>query len=174
MGGEDGGGEGGGGGGGGDVFWIYWRTPEEWASVVEAWVDDTAQKNTVLTLYELSQGEETVGAGTFRLFSLFFLFEEAPPPPPPFQLLFRSFSSLSILFFSYRSPEVMPPYKNSQVGGRKGIISKYPLMKRKTLARFVEFHGLDPELLQKALQVLVKRNKAQIFGQEDQLGVKFF
>lgn len=37
-----------------------------------------------------------------------------------------------------------------------------------------EFHGLDPELLQKALQVLVKRGKAQIFGQEDQQGVKFF
>lgn len=37
-----------------------------------------------------------------------------------------------------------------------------------------EFHGLDLDLLQKALQVLVKRNKAQIFGQEDQLGVKFF
>jgi threonine dehydrogenase-like Zn-dependent dehydrogenase len=38
----------------------------------------------------------------------------------------------------------------------------------------IEFHGLDPEILQKALQVLVKRGKAQIFGQEDQQGVKFF
>ncbi|KAI0483534.1 ESCRT-II complex subunit-domain-containing protein [Xylaria cf. heliscus] len=101
-----GGGSGGSGGGGGnnnddegDVVWVYWRTPEEWAALVEAWVDETAQKGTVLTLYELSQGEDTVGT---------------------------------------------------------------------------EFHGLDPELLQKALQVLVKRNKAQIFGQEDQLGVKFF
>ncbi|KAK5626341.1 hypothetical protein RRF57_002056 [Xylaria bambusicola] len=87
------------GGGGGDVWWVYWRTPEEWAALVEAWVDETAQKGTVLTLYELSQGEDTTGT---------------------------------------------------------------------------EFHGLDLELLQKALQVLVKRNKAQIFGQEDQLGVKFF
>ncbi|KAI1758182.1 ESCRT-II complex subunit-domain-containing protein [Xylaria castorea] len=86
-------------GAGGDVVWVYWRTPEEWAALVETWVDDTAQKGTVLTLYELNQGEDTVGT---------------------------------------------------------------------------EFHGLDPELLQKALQVLVKRNKAQIFGQEDQLGVKFF
>jgi ESCRT-II complex subunit VPS25 len=38
----------------------------------------------------------------------------------------------------------------------------------------VEFHGMDPELLQKALSVLVKRGKAQVFGQEDQQGVKFF
>ncbi|KAI0968278.1 ESCRT-II complex subunit-domain-containing protein [Xylaria arbuscula] len=83
----------------GDVVWVYWRTPEEWAALVEGWVDETAQKGTVLTLYELSQGDATTGT---------------------------------------------------------------------------EFHGLDPELLQKALQVLVKRNKAQIFGQEDQLGVKFF
>ncbi|TGJ81740.1 hypothetical protein E0Z10_g7006, partial [Xylaria hypoxylon] len=83
----------------GDVVWVYWRTPEEWAALVEAWVDETAQKGTVLTLYELSQGEDTSGT---------------------------------------------------------------------------EFHGLDLDLLQKALQVLVKRNKAQIFGQEDQLGIKFF
>ncbi|KAI0839853.1 ESCRT-II complex, vps25 subunit [Hypoxylon sp. FL0890] len=84
---------------GGDVFWIYWKTPEEWAALVEAWVEETAQKNSVLTLYELTEGEGTRGT---------------------------------------------------------------------------EFHGLDPELLQKALQVLVKRGKAQIFGQEDQQGVKFF
>jgi ESCRT-II complex subunit VPS25 len=37
-----------------------------------------------------------------------------------------------------------------------------------------EFHGLDQDLLQKALNVLVKRGKAQIFGQEDSQGVKFF
>jgi ESCRT-II complex subunit VPS25 len=38
----------------------------------------------------------------------------------------------------------------------------------------LEFHGMDPEVLQKALHVLVKRGKAQVFGQEDQQGVKFF
>lgn len=37
-----------------------------------------------------------------------------------------------------------------------------------------EFHGLDTDLLQKALNILVKRGKAQIFGQEDSQGVKFF
>ncbi|KAB5542932.1 ESCRT-II complex subunit [Coniochaeta sp. 2T2.1] len=89
----------GGGGGGGDVVWIYWRTPEEWATLIEEWVDGTAQKGTVLTLYELVEGEGTRGA---------------------------------------------------------------------------EFHGLDPDLLQKALGILVKRGKAQIFGQEDSRGVKFF
>lgn len=40
--------------------------------------------------------------------------------------------------------------------------------------RPTEFHGLDTELLQKALAILVKRGKAQIFGQEDSQGVKFF
>lgn len=49
-------------------------------------------------------------------------------------------------------------------------------MRRDTLADGLdeEFHGLDQELLVKALNVLVKRGKAQIFGQEDSLGVKFF
>lgn len=48
---------------GGDVVWVYWRTPEEWAALVEAWVDETAQKGTVLTLYELTEGEGTRGTG---------------------------------------------------------------------------------------------------------------
>lgn len=39
---------------------------------------------------------------------------------------------------------------------------------------WIEFHGMDPELLQRALSILVKRGKAQVFGQEDQQGVKFF
>lgn len=38
----------------------------------------------------------------------------------------------------------------------------------------LDFHGLDAEILQKALAILVKRGKAQVFGQEDQQGVKFF
>lgn len=33
---------------------------------------------------------------------------------------------------------------------------------------------MDASLLQKSLQVLVKRGKAQIFGSDDSLGVKFF
>ncbi|KAI8300192.1 hypothetical protein K4K61_009956 [Colletotrichum sp. SAR11_59] len=82
-----------------DVFWVYWRTPDEWAAAIEAWIDETAQKGVVLTLYELTEGEGTRGT---------------------------------------------------------------------------DFHGLDSDLLQTALQVLVKRGKAQIFGQEDSQGVKFF
>ncbi|KAH8666320.1 ESCRT-II complex subunit-domain-containing protein [Xylariales sp. PMI_506] len=88
------------GGSDGDVHWIYWKTPEEWARELEAWVDEMGMKGTVLTLYELTEGETSLGT--------------------------------------------------------------------------VDFHGLDIDILQKALQVLVKRGKAQIFGQEDQQGVKFF
>lgn len=58
-------GGGGGGAGGGDIAWIYWRTPEEWAALVEEWVDATGQKGSVLTVYELVEGDGTVGAGTF-------------------------------------------------------------------------------------------------------------
>lgn len=48
---------------GGDVVWVYWRTPEEWAALIEGWIDETAQKGTVLTLYELTEGEGTRGTG---------------------------------------------------------------------------------------------------------------
>jgi hypothetical protein len=45
---------------------------------------------------------------------------------------------------------------------------------RRILIFSTEFHGMDLELLQKSLQVLVKRGRAQVFGQDDQQGVKFF
>ncbi|UKZ86836.1 uncharacterized protein TrAFT101_002660 [Trichoderma asperellum] len=86
-------------GGGGDVVLIYWRKPQEWAALIEAYVDETAQKGSVLTVYELTEGENTRGT---------------------------------------------------------------------------EFHGMDNGVLMKALNILVKRGKAQIFGSEDSLGVKFF
>ncbi|KAI9735238.1 MAG: hypothetical protein M1834_001828 [Cirrosporium novae-zelandiae] len=85
--------------GGKSRAWVYWKTPEEWAGVIGDWVEETGQKNTVLTLYELIEGEATISQ---------------------------------------------------------------------------EFHGMDSELLQKSLNVLVKRGKAQVFGEEDSQGVKFY
>ena len=81
-----GGGEGGerdgsGKGDAGDVYWVDWKTPEERAHDLEAWVDETAQKGVVFTLYELTEGEDTRGTGTFwpggvssYFLFLFFLF----------------------------------------------------------------------------------------------------
>lgn len=37
--------------------WIYWRRPEDWAEMLERWVDATGQKGTVLTLYELTESD---------------------------------------------------------------------------------------------------------------------
>jgi len=37
-----------------------------------------------------------------------------------------------------------------------------------------EFHGMDMEVLRKGLAVLTKQGKAQVFGTDDQQGVKFF
>ncbi|MCJ1401139.1 hypothetical protein MMC11_004351 [Xylographa trunciseda] len=79
--------------------WIWWRSVEEWGESIREWVEATGQKNTVLTLYELVEGESTVDQ---------------------------------------------------------------------------DFHGLDPEVLQRALAGLVKRGKAQVFGSADEQGVKFF
>ncbi|KAF2637015.1 ESCRT-II complex, vps25 subunit [Massarina eburnea CBS 473.64] len=39
--------------------WIYWRRPEEWAQVIEDWVDRTGQRGTVLTLYEVTESDAT-------------------------------------------------------------------------------------------------------------------
>ena len=96
---SSGGSGGGGAGGGADLVFVHWRKPEEWARLIESYVEDTGQKGGVLTLYELAEGEGT---------------------------------------------------------------------------RSTEIHGIDNEVLLKALNILVKRGKAQIFGQDDSQGVKFF
>lgn len=83
----------------GDVVFVHWRKPDEWAALVDAYVEDTAQKGSVLTVYELVEGDGTRGS---------------------------------------------------------------------------DIHGMDTEVLLKALNILVKRGKAQIFGEDDSLGVKFF
>ncbi|PSN72776.1 ESCRT-II complex, vps25 subunit [Corynespora cassiicola Philippines] len=41
----------------GGKAWIYWRRPEEWAAAIEEWVERTGQKGTVLTLYEIAEGD---------------------------------------------------------------------------------------------------------------------
>jgi ESCRT-II complex subunit VPS25 len=43
--------------------WIYWRRPEEWASVLEGWVEGTGQRGSVLTFYELVEGDATTSQG---------------------------------------------------------------------------------------------------------------
>lgn len=79
--------------------WVWWRRPEEWAELLAGWVEETGQKGTVLTLYEIVNGASSVDQ---------------------------------------------------------------------------EFHGMDREVLMRSLGILVKRGKAQVFGSEDQQGVKFF
>lgn len=41
--------------------WIWWRKPEEWGSLIAGWVEETGQKGVVLTLYEIVEGEGSVG-----------------------------------------------------------------------------------------------------------------
>ncbi|XRM39602.1 hypothetical protein ABZX51_002953 [Aspergillus tubingensis] len=86
-------------GGSKSVAWIWWKRPEEWAGLIADWVENTGQKNVVLTVYELLEGEATMSQ---------------------------------------------------------------------------EWHGMDPDVMHKSLNVLVKRGKAQVFGSEGQEGVKFF
>lgn len=58
--------------------------------------------------------------------------------------------------------------------GQKGaVLTVYELREGEGVQN-KEWQGMDEELLRKALGVLVKRGKAQIFGQEETAGVKFF
>jgi len=131
----------------GDVEWegvgrataiVYWRKPEEWANAIYEWVivsacfwrgwegvddrdgqiDNTGQKGSVLTLYEISEGDLTRNQGILPICSL------------------------------------TPHHTNSSSD--------------------TEFHTIDPYVLRKALDFLVKRSLAQVFGTNEEMGVKFF
>ncbi|EKJ70866.1 hypothetical protein FPSE_09018 [Fusarium pseudograminearum CS3096] len=56
-----------GGGTSGDVVFLYWRKPEEWAELVENYVEESGQKGSVLTVYELVEGDGTKGNGRLNL-----------------------------------------------------------------------------------------------------------
>lgn len=51
-----------------NVAWIWWRNVEEWAQAIAEWVEETGQKNTVLTLYELTESDATLSQGGDRFF----------------------------------------------------------------------------------------------------------
>lgn len=40
-----------------ESVWVYWRTLAEWAAVLYDHVDGTAQLNTPLTYYEITEGD---------------------------------------------------------------------------------------------------------------------
>ncbi|PNS14546.1 Vacuolar protein-sorting-associated protein 25 [Sphaceloma murrayae] len=79
--------------------YVWWKTPEEWADVIYAWVEGTGQKGSVLTVYELREGEEVARQ---------------------------------------------------------------------------DWVGMEDEGFRRCLDVLVKRGKAQVFGEVEGAGVKFF
>eukprot|EP00961_Rhodomonas_salina_P033094 445660-Rhodomonas_salina.1 len=42
---------------------IFWRKPVEWADALYAWVDERSALDTVMTLYEIREGEDTENTG---------------------------------------------------------------------------------------------------------------
>ena len=40
---------------------IYWRSPDEWGSLIYNFIKERGQTNTVCTLYELTEGPDAVG-----------------------------------------------------------------------------------------------------------------
>lgn len=44
-----------------NVAYVFWKNLEEWGQAIWDWVDETGQKNTVLTLYEITEGEMARG-----------------------------------------------------------------------------------------------------------------
>ena len=53
----------------GNVVWVWWRSVEEWGSLIDNWVGETGQKGSVLTLYELTESDATLGQGIYHSFA---------------------------------------------------------------------------------------------------------
>ena len=80
-------------------FFVFWKRPEEWADEIWAWVEGRGLRGSVVTVWEMREGE----------------------------------------------------------GGRGEV-----------------FWGVDEEVFGRALGVLVRRGRAQVFGEDEGKGVKFF
>ena len=54
------------------VLFLYYKTPDEWATILYQYIIDTGQTNSVLTLFELLQGDDTLNQEFHGLDSDFF------------------------------------------------------------------------------------------------------
>uniref|UniRef100_A0A7N9AMA7 Vacuolar protein-sorting-associated protein 25 n=1 Tax=Mastacembelus armatus TaxID=205130 RepID=A0A7N9AMA7_9TELE len=65
---------------------VMWRRPEEWGKLIYQWVSKNGMVNSVFTLYELSNGDDTQGEGTvpLRLFPGYKCFNGQEPDPGSF------------------------------------------------------------------------------------------
>ncbi|CAG8607746.1 13687_t:CDS:2, partial [Funneliformis mosseae] len=46
---------------------IYWRKPEEWATLINNWVFEAGMTNSILTVYEIAHGDTTEGLEFHKL-----------------------------------------------------------------------------------------------------------
>ncbi|POY71990.1 hypothetical protein BMF94_4999 [Rhodotorula taiwanensis] len=45
--------------------WMYWKRPDEWATVIYDWIKGTGQTNSIMTFYELTEGGDLVHTTEF-------------------------------------------------------------------------------------------------------------
>lgn len=46
---------------------VYWRRPAQWGDLIYKWVDSTGQNNTVMTVYEIRQGDAVSDQDFYRM-----------------------------------------------------------------------------------------------------------
>ena len=54
-------GGGAGAGAGQDTWYVWWRPIQEWANLLDKWIDETGQKGSVLTVWEIHNGDAARG-----------------------------------------------------------------------------------------------------------------
>lgn len=89
---------------------------------------------------------------------------------------YASGSGGDVVFVYWRKVESWARQIESYVedsGQKGGVLTIYELSQGEG-TRGTELHGIDTDVLLKALNLLVKKGKAQIFGEDDSQGVKFF
>jgi ESCRT-II complex subunit VPS25 len=46
---------------------VYWRTPEEWGTLIYKYISDNGMTNTVCTFYELTSGDDVKKQGNTKI-----------------------------------------------------------------------------------------------------------
>ncbi|QSL65417.1 hypothetical protein MERGE_002727 [Pneumocystis wakefieldiae] len=50
-----------------DMFLVYWKTLDEWADIIINWIEETGQRNCILTYYELIEGKALINTELYKI-----------------------------------------------------------------------------------------------------------
>ncbi|MGH0166430.1 UNVERIFIED_CONTAM: hypothetical protein FKN15_050790 [Acipenser sinensis] len=163
-----------------------WRRPEEWGKIIYQWVSKNGMTNSVFTLYELSNGDDTENEEFHGLEDWMLLRSlQALQLERKAEIITLDDSKGNLEWIDKNKTRCLIMWRRPEEWGK--IIYQWVSKNGMTNSVFTlyelsngddteneEFHGLEDWMLLRSLQALQLERKAEIITLDDSKGVKFF